>query len=128
MNEYKWGSKSWRQLLTVDPKLFMLFTVALRDSPVDMTVLEGYRAEHRQNGLYDIGHSNLRYPDSKHNVKPSKGIDVAPHPVNWDNIAQFELLGKHIKKVSDRLGIRIKWGGDWKTFKDYGHYELVDEV
>ena len=31
-----------------------------------------------------------------------------------------------MKKAADMLDTPIVWGGDWKTFKDYPHFELKE--
>ena len=29
-----------------------------------------------------------------------------------------------VKKAADTVGVAIQWGGDWKTFKDWPHWEI----
>ena len=29
-----------------------------------------------------------------------------------------------MKASADALGIDIEWGGDWESFKDWGHFQL----
>lgn len=36
----------------------------------------------------------------------------------------FGQIAKQIKESATKLGIAVVWGGDWKTFKDWGHFEL----
>jgi hypothetical protein len=43
--------------------------------------------------------------------------------VTWD-YEKYTILAKHIKAVARYNRIPIKWGGDWKTFKDAVHFEL----
>jgi peptidoglycan L-alanyl-D-glutamate endopeptidase CwlK len=33
-------------------------------------------------------------------------------------------LSQVIKDAAEDLGVRITWGGDWKSFIDMPHYEL----
>lgn len=57
---------------------------------------------------------------SKHNLVPSKAIDVAVivgGKVSWDPV-QYEPLGP----LAARYG--LTWGGSWKTLKDYPHLEV----
>ena len=43
-------------------------------------------------------------------------------------------MAGYIQATADKLGIKIRWGGDWdsdgdlddQTFMDLGHFELVD--
>ena len=41
----------------------------------------------------------------------------------YDNKKMFAVV-KHIKEVAQKLGIPVKWGGDWKKDKDYPHFEI----
>jgi hypothetical protein len=91
---------------------------------VDFTVLEGKRGKERQNKLYEEGRSQLQYPDSKHNNDPPLAVDLAPYPIDWDNIERFQHLAGVILEVADKLNIELEWGGNWDSFKDYPHFEL----
>jgi peptidoglycan L-alanyl-D-glutamate endopeptidase CwlK len=33
-------------------------------------------------------------------------------------------MAANVKAAAKKLGIRITWGGDWKSFKDGPHFEL----
>jgi peptidoglycan L-alanyl-D-glutamate endopeptidase CwlK len=65
---------------------------------------------------------------------PSQSVDVVPYPVDWDNIEEFKKFASYVKAVRNRLSFEkkitslIKWGGDWNTFKDYPHWEIVEEI
>ncbi len=68
---------------------------------------------------------------SNHNYQPSKAIDIIPFPFNgWDKDTEFAYLAGVIMTVADRLWRegkvekQLQWGGNWKTFKDYPHYEF----
>lgn len=92
----------------------------------DITILEGFRGEEAQEEAFSKGNSKLRWPNSKHNTFPSRAVDVAPYPVDWQDVHRFRELGHYIQGVADVLGIHIKWGGDW-NWKDYPHFELADQ-
>ena len=61
--------------------------------------------------------------ESKHNVLPSRALDVAfllaDGSVSWSGL----LLGKfaRLMKAADA---RVHWGGDWPGFKDRPHFEV----
>lgn len=90
----------------------------------DFSILEGYRGEVAQNHAYDNGFSKVRWPNGKHNVHPSKAVDVAPYPVRWSDPVRFTELSIIIKRIADELCISVKWGGDWGW--DLAHWELVE--
>ena len=118
------SKRSIDRLSTCNQKLIALFATAIEETPIDFTVLEGFRDADRQNYLYDNGKSLARFPQSKHNHYPSRACDVAPVPIDWEDIDRFIQLSEHIKNVAMKLNIDIVWGGDWQTFRDYPHYEL----
>ena len=97
---------------------------------IDFSVICGYRGEKEQDEAYQSGHSKLRWPQSKHNSNPSMAVDIVPYPIDWNNLAAFHLLSDEVKHCweqipeSERDGYELSWGGDWKGFKDYPHYEL----
>ena len=90
----------------------------------DFTVLCGYRGIDEQNRAFKEGKSKLQWPFSKHNTYPSTAFDLAPWPLDWNDLRQFLRLSGTIKRAALELNIPIVWGGDWKTFKDYPHYQL----
>jgi peptidoglycan L-alanyl-D-glutamate endopeptidase CwlK len=98
----------------------------------DFTVLSTYRGEAEQNTLYKDGFSKLKYPESSHNKKPSEGIDIAPWPIDWQDIGRFKYLAGVVMGVAHMLDVPLRWGGDWdcdgdmtdQKFMDWGHFEL----
>jgi hypothetical protein len=86
----------------------------------DITVLCGFRGEDDQNDAFRRGTSDLRWPKSKHNQRPSRAVDLAPYPIDWHDIPRFERLRKLVKATADKLGIKIRHIS-W----DYPHTELA---
>jgi peptidoglycan L-alanyl-D-glutamate endopeptidase CwlK len=121
---YKFGKKSIDRIHTLHPNLQSILDDAI--VLMDISVLCGHRGESEQNTAYNEGRSKLRFPKSKHNRLPSRAVDIAPHPIDWNDIEGFKQMGWMIKGVAQAKGIKIKWGGDWHNFKDYPHFELED--
>lgn len=117
------SKKSLDKLATVDRRLYDICSEAIKLT--DFVVLCGYRGEEEQEAAFNAGTSKLHFPDSKHNTSPSQAIDIAPYPVDWDDIERFKRLAIVIKKCASDLGVGVSWGGDWKKFKDYPHWELI---
>lgn len=110
------------RLRTCHPDLQRLMYAVIED--YDFSVLCGHRTEKEQNKAYKEGKSKLRYPASHHNKLPSLAVDIAPYPIDWDNIERFKALAAIVKDKAEELDIEIEWGGDWRTFKDYPHWQL----
>lgn len=122
---YKFSKTSLDKLETCHPDLTRLMIAALNSSPMDFSVICGYRNKEDQNKAFDKKTTTLKYPESKHNKIPSMAVDIAPYPINWNDIDSFKQLGEYVKKVAKDLDISIWWGGDWKSFKDYPRFELL---
>lgn len=118
------------RLAKVDPRLIQVIE---RVGEIrDVLVLEGARSKEDEQKAIDSGHSSLSDPmHSKHVVDPisrpfSLAVDLAPLPLVWTDLTAFEGLAADMKIAAQDLGILMKWGGDWHSFKDRPHYELED--
>lgn len=90
----------------------------------DIRITCGARGKLEQDAAFAAGNSKLRFPKSKHNKTPSMAVDVVPYPEMWSSVQAFKDLSVIVKKVASELGVDLKWGGDWDSFKDYPHWEL----
>jgi len=101
----------------------------------DCRIIEGHRGKLEQNKLFHAEKSKVKWPNSKHNKKPSHAVDAIPSPIDWSDPLPFYHLAGVVKTVAFFLGVRIRWGGDWdsdgdfkdQSFDDLAHYELVSE-
>ena len=126
------GNRSKQKLETCDPRLQEIFETVVEK--FDCSILEGHRGEERQNLLYEQGQSKLMFPQGKHNTNPSKAVDAAPYPIDWDNRERFVLFAGYVRGVADSMGYQLRWGGDWDNdwdtketrFFDAPHFEIVD--
>jgi peptidoglycan L-alanyl-D-glutamate endopeptidase CwlK len=97
---------------------------------VDFSVICGERGREAQTEAFNSGHSKVKFPNSKHNSHPSEAVDVCPWPIDFENINRFLELSVLIKQCwndmsnDDKEGWTLHYGGDWKNFKDYVHWEL----
>ena len=127
----KFGKKSKLQLLSCDYRLQDVLKEVIK--VVDCSVLEGHRNEERQNKLFKEGKTKVTYPKGRHNAKPSRAVDVVPYPVDWKDRERFHLFAGFVIGVAHRMGITLRWGGDWNmnfkvsdnNFDDFPHFELV---
>ena len=131
------GEKSKKELATCHKDLQTLAKAVIED--FDFAVLEGHRNERDQNIAYAKGASQRKWPFGEHNAKTSKAMDVSPWAIDWTNKVaarlRFLLLAGFMLCHAKRLGLKIRWGGDWnrnldtrdEKFRDYGHFEVIDE-
>ncbi len=123
MTNHTFSAQSLANLSTCHPSLQTLCYEILKE--MDIAVLIGHRGEADQNTAYMLGNSKLQYPKSKHNVLPSNAVDIAPYPIDWNNITRFQQMVDIAKRKAAALGISIQCGADWIAFKDYPHIELA---
>ena len=129
---YYFGKRSKENLLECDSRLQQIAHIVIRE--YGFSVVCGHRGEQDQNNAYEQGFSNKKFPNGKHNSKPSKAFDIIPDDGGWGaDIEQFILLAGIVKGVAAALGHKIRWGGDWdsdndmndQTFFDLAHFEII---
>ena len=137
---FKFGTRSLKSLKGIHPDLSKVLTKAIETSPIDFTITDGLRTTAQQKALYAKGRTTsgsiVTNADgvknkSNHQAKSDGygyAVDLYPYyngsvQVN-DDKTLINKIAPHIKKVAKEMGINIEWGGDWKSFKDYPHFEL----
>jgi len=124
----KLGRRSKSRLEGVDHRLIMVLEEVVKF--FDITVIEGKRSQDRQDELVKQGKSKTKF--GKH-VK-GLAVDIAPYPIDWNARDDFHYLGGFVLGVAAKMGINIRWGGDWsssslaqeaRTTKDNNFDDLV---
>jgi len=133
------GKDSLDKLDTCHPDIQKVMKEAIKQ--FDFKVIYGTRSVTEQMKLYKIGRklvggkwvvvgktvTNLDGVNKKsnHNYSPSKAIDIAPYPIDWNDIDGFKKMAQIVKNTAMSLGVQLQWGGDWKM-RDYPHFEVKD--
>ena len=124
----KFSTQSLMKLNTCDARIVKVFQTVVKH--FDCTVLEGNRSYERQEQLLNEGKTKTLH--SKHLENPSKAIDIAPYPVDWEDRERFTLFAGFVLGAASQLGIKLRWGGDWdqdtevkdNSFDDLVHFEI----
>lgn len=117
------NERSKTRLIGVREDLVEVVQLAADRTHIPFIITEGLRTTQRQAELVARGASQTM--NSKHIT--GRAIDVAAvidGKVSW-HYPYYVEISKVFKEAASDLGIRIRWGGDWKTFKDGPHYELM---
>ena len=135
------GRRSLERLNTCHTDLITLFTVVGEE--IDCTVDCGHRNEEDQEKAVEEGFSKVHFPYGKHNSDPSTAIDIAPYPIDWNELSRFYwfagwvLAKAEILRNVGEISNKIRWGGNWSgfengiidfkknTFNDLPHFELL---
>lgn len=126
----KFSKTSAARLATCHPDLIKVFTRVLE--LCDCSILCGHRTEEEQNAAFAEEKSQVQYPNGKHNTLPSRAVDAAPYPIDWNDRERFSYFAGLVVGVGASMGIAIRWGGDWdndfdlkdNNFDDLVHFEL----
>lgn len=127
----KFSKLSDERLNTCHPLLQTLMREVVKG--YDCAIICGHRGEKEQQAAVEGGFSKVTFPNSRHNSMPSQAADVMPFPIDWNDTSRIYHFAGYVKATSDRLGIKVRWGGDWNSdlkfrdekFKDLPHWELV---
>ena len=126
----RFGRRSKERLATCHEDLIKVFNEVIKH--VDCSIICGHRGEEDQNNAVVSGHSKVRYPNGRHNKIPSNAVDVAPYPIDWDDLERFTLFAGFVLGIAKSMNIDLIWGNDWDgdfqtkdtNFRDYPHFEL----
>ena len=129
----KFGQRSLDNLVTAHADLQRLFNEVIKH--YDCSIICGHRSQEEQDKAVHEGRSKEAWPNSKHNSEPSMAVDVAPYPIDWNDVKRFYHFAGFVKATALYLGIEIRWGGDWDSdndfkdqiFNDLVHFELKPE-
>ena len=129
MSNVKLGKRSIERLEQVHPDLQKVILKSFETMPFDVTILEGLRSKARQEELFKQGASKTM--NSKHLT--GHAIDMAPHPVDWEDIPRFLQMIECVLTAAKELGIKVRSGSDWnmngdwkdEKFLDCPHFELI---
>lgn len=102
---------------------------------IDIRITQGYRTNKQQDALYDQGRSrageivtNARGGESMHNYGLAFDfVQMVDGDISYDLEYDGNNSGKsdwrEVAAVGKALG--FEWGGDWKRFVDYPHFEMT---
>ncbi len=117
------GAKSQRCRAECHIKLQRVLDEAIQN--YDFAVIWGYRNRGEQERAFLSGNSKARWGESRHNVMPSRAFDVIPYPRGFKaSDAEFYFLATIILAAANRVGVRIVWGGHFRSIRDLAHFEL----
>lgn len=124
---YNFGKTSLDRMEGVHPLLRECAERVLSYEIMDLTVppYGGLRTIEDQRELVARGASQTL--NSLHRVQSTgygHAIDLVPYPVNWDDTFRFALMGSLMFRAANEIVMPLDWGGHWKRFKDYPHFQL----
>jgi peptidoglycan L-alanyl-D-glutamate endopeptidase CwlK len=133
----KFCEKSKSNLKTCHFDLQIIFNNVIKY--FDCSIICGHRNFEDQDKAYQAGLSQLKFPNSSHNLMPSLAVDAAPYPIVWTDVNRIRYFAGFVMGVAETLRLqkiithKLRWGGDWDRdtelknnhFNDLVHFELV---
>lgn len=117
------GERSKINLKGVDSRLVRIVEQAIKETTIDFTVTEGLRTPERQQQLVNDGYSQTM--KSKHLTGHAVDlVALIDGKVSWDK-KHYPEIARAMKKAADEQKVKIRWGGDFKSFFDGPHFELI---
>ncbi len=114
----RFGKKSKKNMEGIHPDLIRVLDAAIKR--YDFSVIEGLRTEERQRELVAAGKSQIT--KSKHLT--GHAVDIAPWPIDWNDTGRIKDMLLNVLEEASQMGVGLRIGGNWSSFKDYPHLEL----
>ena len=127
---FKLSNNSKQRREGVDPRLIEISDLAIQISVVDFghPADSGKRTAERQNELFVAGKSKCDGYKKLSRHQSGKALDFyafVDGKASWDT-EHLSMVAAAFLQAASMLGYKLKWGGLWRSFKDYPHVELVD--
>ena len=128
---YAFSLSSERNMAGVDIRLKGIAYRALELTKIDFGIPAdgGRRTAERQYELFEDGKSRADGYHKKSKHQHGKAIDFFAYvdgEASWDDL-HLAMVAAAFLQAASELGIRVRWGGLFKTFKDMPHIELIEE-
>lgn len=130
---FRLSRNSLAKLEKVNPALVNVVKRAIEITEVDFAVVQGNRTQAEQNALYEQGRTKpgpkVTWTRNSNHIG-GRAVDLAPFykgKIEWDNNGKLGLypkINEAMQQAAKELGVKIKWGGEWKGTPDRPHWEL----
>jgi peptidoglycan L-alanyl-D-glutamate endopeptidase CwlK len=106
----------------------MAVLAALQKRGFQAKIFFAWRSVAVQLEIFKKGHTKVKF--SFHNVQKRDGTpneyaaDIIDSRYAWTSKAQSEGFWKALGEEAKAQ--KLYWGGDWQTFRDWAHVQLVD--
>lgn len=123
------GQHSIDKLVGVHPDLVAVVKTAISQSDTDFSVIYGLRTVEEEAAMVAKGASQTMH--SRHLANQDGfacAVDVAAFvdgQIVWEPVSLYQSIADAFKAAAAQLNVPLEWGGDWKTLKDYGHFQLT---
>jgi peptidoglycan L-alanyl-D-glutamate endopeptidase CwlK len=127
--KYRFSMTSLAARAKLHPSLRACVDIAIQT--VDFKILDATRGKAAQERAFALGHSDVHFGNSAHNYIPAVAVDLFPAPYSWDTKRAdvrdgFKRLADAMLSAGQRLGVPLRWGGDWDRDGKQNSVGLID--
>lgn len=124
------STKSLERMQGVNPKLQEIAKKAIELTTIDFGIPQfgGLRSAGDQLYLYQSGKSKADGINKKSYHQSGNALDVFAYvngKASWDEL-HLAMVAAAMLQAASELGYAIEWGGLWKSFKDFPHFQIRD--
>lgn len=120
--KFQLSERSRERLKGVHPNMVRIVERSMELTDIDFMITEGLRTREQQAKYFKAGRSQTM--NSKHLTGHAVDVAVLVDGVLTWEWKYYEQLSKYFKQAAKELGIKMTWGGDWKTLRDGPHYQI----
>lgn len=117
--------RSAAALAGVHPDLAKVMIAAM--ARASFIIIHGKRTEAEEAAMVAKGASQTMHSRHLPNTKGfACAVDVAALKdghVSWDP-ALYKAIWAEVQPLAHALNIPVEWGGTWRAFRDFGHFQL----
>lgn len=127
---FKFSATSKDRMAGVHPDLIKIANRAIQITKIDFGIPEhgGKRAAEEQNKLFLMGVSKADGFNNPSYHQSGNALDFYAYvdgKATWDMVYMAQVACAFFHAASE-LGVRIEWGGLWKSFQDSPHIQLAE--
>lgn len=127
---FKLSDNSKERMSGIDERLIDVVYLALSISKVDFGIPKdgGLRTAERQKELYDDKASKCDGYENKSYHQTGKAVDFYAYvggKASWDEL-HLAMVATAFLQAGSILGVKLEWGGNFKSFKDMPHIQIKD--
>jgi len=126
---FKLSKSSKKNMEGVHYTLQAVANRAIEITKVDFGIPEtgGLRSADVQHVLYLEGSSKCDGYKVKSYHQTGRALDFFAYDggATWDDL-KLAMVATAFLQAASELGVKLKWGGNFKSFKDFPHVELVE--
>tara|TARA_R110000823_G_scaffold18308_1_gene57355 strand:+ start:162 stop:551 length:390 start_codon:yes stop_codon:yes gene_type:complete len=127
---FQLSTNSINNMSGIDERLIAIAELAITLTNIDFGIPNtgGLRSTEDQAKLFTSGVSKADGRTNKSYHQTGKAVDVYAYvdgKASWDKL-HLSLIAAAMLQASSQLGFELKWGGLWKSWQDYPHFEIRD--